>query len=49
MERRIRRFGLADMLILVAALGMGMYGARELWRLQVEKPGSYWTPSRLPG
>jgi hypothetical protein len=43
MERRTRRFGLADMLILIAALGAGMYGARELWRMQVEKPGSYWT------
>jgi hypothetical protein len=43
MERRTRRFGLGDMLILVAALGAGMVGARELWRMQVEKPGSYWT------
>jgi hypothetical protein len=43
MERRTRRFGLGDMLILIAALGAGMYGAREMWRMQVEKPGSYWT------
>ena len=43
MERRTRRFGLADMLILIAALGAGMYGARELWRMLDEKPGSYWT------
>ena len=41
MERRTRRFGLADMLILIAALGAGMYGARELWRMLDEKPGSY--------
>jgi peptidoglycan/LPS O-acetylase OafA/YrhL len=44
MEQKPRRFGLADMLILIAALGAGIYGARELWRMQVEKPGSYWTP-----
>src|SRR4051812_40470149 len=43
MERRTRRFGLADMLILIAALGAGMYGARELWRMLDGKPGSYWT------
>lgn len=43
MRRRTRRFGLGDMLILIAALGAGMYGARELWRLQNEEPGSYWT------
>jgi hypothetical protein len=44
MERKTRRFGLGDMLILIAALGVGISGARELWRMQVEKPGSYWTP-----
>src|SRR3954454_15300062 len=43
MEQRTRRFGLADMLILIAALGAGMYGARELWRMLDEKPGSYRT------
>ena len=35
MGRKTRRFGLADMLILIAALGAGMYGARELGRMQV--------------
>ncbi|WP_406695128.1 hypothetical protein V5E97_29235 [Singulisphaera sp. Ch08] len=44
MERKTRRFGLGDMMILIAALGTGMYGARGLWRMQVEKPGAYWTP-----
>src|SRR5262245_28247610 len=44
MERKTRRFGLGDMLILIAALGVGISGARGLWRMQVEKPGSYWTP-----
>jgi hypothetical protein len=33
MERKSRRFGLGDMLILIAALGAGMNGARELWRM----------------
>lgn len=50
MERRTRRFGLGDLLILIAALATGIGSARELWRLQVEKPGSYWwsiTPSWL--
>lgn len=41
MRRQTRRFGLADMLILIAALGAGMYGARELWQMQVEKPGTH--------
>jgi hypothetical protein len=44
MGRAPRRFGLADILILIAALGAGMNGARVLGRMQVEKPGSYWTP-----
>ena len=35
---------LAVCLVVIAALGAGMYGACELWRMQVEKPGSYWTP-----
>ena len=44
MERRTRRFGIGDMLIFIAALGVGISGARALWQMQVEKPGSYWTP-----
>jgi hypothetical protein len=44
MERKTRRFGLGDMMILIAALGVGIHGARGLWRMLVEKPGSYWTP-----
>ena len=44
MERKTRRFGLGDMLILIAALGVAMYGARGLRRMLVEKPGSYSTP-----
>ncbi len=50
MGRKARRFGLGDTMILVAALGAGMYGACGLWRMQVEGPGSYWssiTPSWL--
>jgi peptidoglycan/LPS O-acetylase OafA/YrhL len=44
MERGTRRFGIGDMLIFIAALGVGISGARALWQMQVEKPGSYWTP-----
>jgi hypothetical protein len=44
MECTTRRFGLGDMLILVAALAAETSGARELWRMQVEEPGSSWWP-----
>jgi hypothetical protein len=43
MGSKTRYLGLGDMLLLVAALGAGISGARALWRLEVEKPGSYWT------
>jgi len=39
MDRESRRFGLGDVLILIAALAAGMHGARGLWLLQVEGPG----------
>jgi hypothetical protein len=50
MDRERRRFGLGDLMILIAALAAGMQGARGLWRLQVEGPrGPSWslTPTRL--
>jgi hypothetical protein len=44
MGPKARRLGLGDLLILIAALATGVYGARGLWRMQVERPGSYWWP-----
>src|SRR5262249_19766837 len=38
-DRESRRFGLGDVLILIAALAGGLRGARGLWLLQVDGPG----------
>jgi hypothetical protein len=50
MDQRTRRFGLADLLILIAAIGVATMSLRNLWQGLTIGPGArYWsvTPSRL--
>ena len=52
MDRRPRRFGMGDLMILIAALGVGMANARVLWlALAAEGPSVsvwwYWTTARI--
>ncbi len=51
MDRKPRRLGMGDLMILIAALGVGMWSARNLWRGLTDGPPwqSYWlvTPGGL--
>jgi hypothetical protein len=50
MDRKTRRFGLGDLMVLIAAIGAAMVALRNLWHgLTVEPGARYWsvTPARL--